>query len=289
MYCTPNRYRIGNYGIDVSAMTDLDLASHLTRASTIVDSWCNVPTIPTKTDFRGGTVTAEQNIWRPAERLMHEVGTRRVYLSRRPIRQVTAFSIVFTASYRIDLDPSNLYVNSHAGFIEVVASQPTIIGFPPLGYWMGLAEPITETTYTYGWRYAVVDEVCYAATSTTYYASQGMWDKSMPVTVKVNGSPTSATINYEDGSVTFSAAPSGTVTVSYTATLPQAIAEATAIIATHSIAASRNAARGLLGLTSLRVAEVTFDMLRPTDMVTRNGISIPVEAANLLGPYVYGS
>lgn len=292
MYLTPTRFRIGGYGIDVSALSDAELRSHLIRASARVDSWCNLSRVPEETTFLGGRVVGEQHRWRPSERLEPVPGSRRVYLTRHPIRSLESFRIMFTTSYYIDLPISNLYVNRQEGWIEIVASQPTIIGFPPVGYWFGLAEPVVEVTYTYGWRFPIEREVCFQGGALTYFASRGMWDSASAVTVYVDGtavSPSLYTIDYDDGSITFASSPGGTVSVDYTARLPHAIPEATGLLAVDGIAQARQAARGLVGLSAMRVEEVEFRMLRPSDYVTKNGITIPAAAADLLAPYVMGT
>jgi hypothetical protein len=292
MYLTPARFRISGFGIDTSSLSDAELRSHLVRASAAVDSFCNLPKTITQTDFRGGRVVAEQHRWRRIETLESKPGDRRVYLVRHPVRDVEEFKIVFTNTYYISLSPSNLYVNRRDGFVEIIASQPTIVGFPPVGYWLGLAEPIIEVTYTYGWRYEITSDRCLPGGGSTYFATHGMWDSTASVTVYVNGTavaPSTYTVDYEDGTITFASPPTGIVTADYTATLPQAIPEATGYIAVDSIAHARQAARGLIGLTAMRVEEVEFRMLRPQDYVTQNGVTIPVAAAQLLGPFVRGS
>jgi hypothetical protein len=50
------------------------------------------------------------------------------------------------------------------------------------------------------------------------------------------------------------------------------------------------AQRGMTGLQSIKVAEVALTALQPTQMVTKNGATIPATAASLLdGAYTFGS
>lgn len=298
-YISPRRYALGGFGIDTSGFTNAQLRQKLVQSTGLVDIWTNRTLIPERADLRGGTITGEQHTWSPPDALSDRPGDRRVYLNAGPIRTVTGFSIQYTNTYRITLPADNLYVNAGAGYIEVIASQPTIIGFPPLGYWFGLSEPVCVTDYTYGWQFAVTDDPCEADSPTLYFASHGNWLAGGDVTVTVAGAeidPTDYTVNLDDGSVTFASSvqpgPNEEVLASYSYTLPDSIATATGIIATDLMGQSRVAARGMLGLQSIRVAEVAITQMSPTAMgigQTRNGVTIPASAAALLMPFALGT
>jgi hypothetical protein len=105
--------------------------------------------------------------------------------------------------------------------------------------------------------------------------------------------PTDYTLNRPDGSIKFNTAPGvGTVVgASYTTLLPDAVAQATGLIATDLIGQSRIAARGLIGLQSIKVAEVAITALHPTraNTATRNGVTIPASAAAFLDSFALGS
>ena len=292
-YCSPLRYINGGYGI-ADTGTTLSLRNKLVAASSLVDAFCNGSLLPDKHDFRGGTVTDEQHIWQPPTALLNEPGARRVFLSHRPIRTLTAFSIAYTNSYSITLQPSNLMVNRTAGFVEIVASQPTIIGYPPLGFWFGLYEPFTLSSYTYGWTFNSPGDLLEAISPTVFMASHGSWLAGGDVTVEIDSvviDPSDYTLNLADGTVTFTTAPAPNteVSASYTYTLPTAIEQATAVIATDALGQARLAQRGMLGLQSLKVAEVAITQMSPSQMTSRNGVTIPIAAAALLGGFVIGS
>jgi hypothetical protein len=295
MYCSPLRYIHGGYGITDTG-TALALRNKLVQASAAVDTFCNGTLLPDKHDFRGGVVTDEQHIWKPPTPLLNEPGARRIFLNHRPIRTLTAFSIEYTNSYSIVLQPSDLMVNTPSGFVEIVASQPTIIGYPPLGYWFGLYNPFVLASYTYGWQFAAEGDVLEAVSTTLYMASHGSWLDGGIVTVEVDGveiDSSDYSVNADDGTINFAdnvaPDPDQVATVSYTYTLPSAIETATAIIATDLLGQSRNAARGMIGLQSIRVAEVAITALQPSQMISKNGVSIPPQAATLLGGFAIGS
>ncbi len=294
-YCSPLRYIHGGYGLTDTG-TALALRNKLLQASAQVDTFCNGSLLPDKHDFRGGTVTDEQHIWQPPTPLLNEPGARRVFLSHRPIRTLTAFAIQYTNSYQIILQPTDLMVNRPAGFVEIVASQPTIIGYPPLGFWFGLYEPFTLTSYTYGWQFTSTGDVLEAVSPNLYMASHGSWLEGGDVTVTVDNveiDPADYTINTDDGTVSFADTvdpnPDQVAAASYTYTLPSAIETATAIIATDMFGQSRIAQRGMIGLQSIRVAEVAITQMSPSQMVTKNGVTIPLTAASLLTGFAIGS
>lgn len=288
-YLTPRRFNdVGGYGIDASFLSTLQLRSNLARATAMVNSFCAQPLLPQPFDFRGGAVTSEQHRFAPPNPLIAYAGSRRVFPHQLPLRTVTYFALDFTNGYHITLNPANdVYVNATEGWCEIVASQPTIIGYPPIGYWFGLYQPVATISYTYGYRISVVDDVLEAATPRLYYGTSGQWDAA-GVTVSIDGTPqtTGFTVNATDGSVTFTTAPSPgqEVTASYTALLPQAVEQATGIVATDLIGKARNTQR-MPGLSSMKVAEIslTRQMGDRGRYVTKNGVSIPEDAAVLLG------
>jgi hypothetical protein len=303
LYLTPKRFAQGGFGIDTSFLTAPAIKNSLVRATTMVNTWCNAPQVPQPFDFRGGTVTDEIHQFPIPSPLVAYPGSRRVFVYQRPLRTVTSFAIQFThnqtlgAGYEIDLNvATDIFVNTTEGWCEIVASQPTIIGFPPIGYWYGLYQPQARLSYTYGYRNIITDDECEAASQTLFYATYGQWDPAVAPVVKIDGTtktPTSDyTTNAADGSITFSTAPAPgtTVTATYTVTLPDAVAQATGIIATDLIGKARNTQR-MPGLSSLKVAEVAMErqITAHGRYITQNGISIPEDAAILLGQFARGT
>jgi hypothetical protein len=288
---TPRRFRIGGYGIDASST--IALRSALVRATAKVDTYTNGALHPSKFDWRGGSVTGEQHSWQVPDPLLTDAGSRRVYPIGTPVRSCTGFIISFTENYRIELNTAtDLFINSGSGYIEVIASQPTIIGFPPVGYWFGLYQPVVTLDYSYGYRFDVTDDVCEADSPLVYWASYGQWLAGGTVTIKVAGvtiDPSDYTLDLNDGRITFAASaepvPDEEVTASYAYTCPPAVAEATALIAVDELGRSRIAQRGMIGLASIKVAEVSLTQMNPGSYTTRNGVSIPESAATLLSGF----
>lgn len=296
-YISPRRFALGGFGIDISGVTAPALRATLQRATTMANTYCNGSQIPQPFDFRGGTTVGEIHQFPIPDPLVAYPGSRRVFVYNRPLRTVTSFAIKFTEGYEIQLTiPGDLFVNTTEGWCEIVASQPTIIGFPPIGYWYGLYQPQAVLTYTYGTRNVVTDDVCEASSPTVFWATYGQWDTTADIEVQIDGAVIDTAdyaTNGPDGSITFSTAPApGTeVTVSYTTTLPDAITQGTGLIAVDLLAQSRIAARGMIGLQSLKVAEIAMTQMgnNSGEYVTRNGIRIPASAAAFLGAFALGS
>lgn len=293
---SPRRYERAGYGMALpTGFTLSQLRSTLIRAQSRVDRYCNVPAQPSAFDWRGGTMTNEQHQWRIINPLAYGPGARRVYTNVGPIKTVTALSLDLGKTYQVALDPAvDVYVNAIEQYAEIVAVNPTIVGFYPLAVNLGLYNPIARITYTYGWSFPVAGDVLEAESPTLFSASYGNWDSTITPVVYLDGvvaSPSTYAVNYDDGEISFTAGPTAGVEVSadYTYTVPDPVVEAIGITATNLLGQSRLAARGLTGLSSLKVAEISMTQMSPAQMATRNGATIPSEAAELLGKFVMGS
>jgi hypothetical protein len=281
---------VAGLGIDTSFLSLAQMRGNLARATTMVNAWTSQAQIPVPFDFRGGSVVHEQHEFAIPSPLTFGPGSRRVFVNQLPLRAVTGFSIQFTPSYRIDLNTANdIYVNASEGWCEIIASQPTIVGFPPIGYWYGLYTPVASLDYTYGYRVPLADDPLDAVSPVLWYGSAGSWDTGSPVEVTVDGviaDPASYSVRHADGSVLFTTRPPAQAEVSatYTSLIPAAVEQATAVVAADLVGKARNTQR-MPGLSSMKVAEITLERLTGDRgrYVTRNGISIPEDAAVLLG------
>lgn len=299
VYLTPNRYRLGGYGIDASSFTAAQLRQKMAQATRAADAWCNRSLTPQRSDMRGGTITGEQHAWPLIEPFTMIPGGRRVYLNSGPIRTVESFALQFTNNWEVQLPSDNLFINATQGYIEIVATQPNVVGYPPLGMWFGLSEPVAIIGYTYGWRFEVEGDVLEAESPQLFYATNGNWLPGGDVTVTVDNieiDPADYTVREDDGSVTFNdgeePSVNSEVLANYTYTLPQQVPDAVGLIATDLMGSSAIARRGMIGLSSLKVAEVTLTQMQGSpsgQRVERNGISIPAAAAQLLAPFALGS
>jgi hypothetical protein len=293
---SPTRYLRQGFGQALpDGFTISQLRSTLSRAQTRVEQYCNIPKQPSKFDWRGGTMTNEQQQWRIINPLAYGPGARRIYTNAGPIKAVIDLHLDLGKTYMVAIDPTDgVYINRIEQYVEIVAVNPTIVGFYPLAVNLGLYNPIARISYTYGRSFGVAGDVLEAETPSLFSATYGNWDNVIPPIVYIDDAeqdPGDYVVNYDDGTVAFDTEPDvGTeVTADYTYLAPDAVVQAIGITATHLIGESRLASRGMIGLQSIRVAEVALTQMQPSQMVTRNGSSIPAEAADLLGGFVFGS
>jgi hypothetical protein len=290
-YLTPSRYRAAGFGADVSEIEDAELRSILARASSIVDVYCAIPTIPQRYSFSGGNVIGEQHPWVLGTEVTWT--TRRVYPIQNPLRTVTSFIVKFTNTYQVEIDPANLYLNKSQGWAEVVSLAAVVSGLYPVGINFGLYTPVAEINYTYGWEFPVVNDKLYPVDGLTYQATRGFWSVDPEPVVYVDDvvQTTGFSIDYEEGEVTFTSPQTATANVraDYTYTLPEAIAEATGIIATASIGERGLAAVGMTGLSSMKVAEVALARTNRGAFSLEQSSNVPPAAASLLDSYAFRS
>ena len=295
-YLSPARFLAGGYGIDTEGLTVAQLRNKLVQATTMANRYCNAPKVPQAFDFRGGTMTDELHQFRVPNSLAYGPGVRRVFVNALPLRTVTALRLDVGLTTYIDINvATQVYVNTQEGYAEIVAITPNVVGyFPP---WpIGLYRPIARISYTYGRTFEVVGDELEAESPTLFMASHGNWSETIAPTVYVDGveiSPNDYTVNTDDGRVLFdtTAQPAiGTiVTADYTYILDDAIASGVGEIATSLLAQRNMAQRGMIGLQSLRVAEVALTQLSPSQMSTKNGVTIPIAAAQYLDGFVMGT
>lgn len=293
---SPRRYLRMGYGLATpDNYTIAQIRNALVAAQDAVNRYCNVPKFPSQFDWRGGAMTDEQHQWPIINPLAYGPGSRRTYLNVGPIKEVTSFILDLGKTYRVELTPSDgIYINKMEQYVEIVSVNPTVVGFYPLAVNLGLYNPIARVSYTYGWEFPVTGDVLEAETTKLYSASYGNWDSAADTAVYLDDvlvDPGDYTVDYDDGTINFATAPSPgvEVTADYTYLAPSEVANAVGIAATGLLGDARNLQRGLYGLQSLRVAEVTITALQPSQTVTKSGVTLPASAAALLDDFVFGS
>lgn len=295
---SPRRYLASGFGLTLPDNFSLaTLRSTIIRAQSLVDRYCNVPKQPNPFDWRGGTMTDERQQWKIINPLAYGPGARRVYVNAGPIKTVTSFHLDLGKTYMVAIDPTDdLYINPMENYVEIVAINPTIVGFYPLAVNLGLYNPIARISYTYGWTFPIAGDVLEADSPTQFSASYGNWDRAVTPIVYFDDVAQSAsgyTVNYDDGTILFALASAPTpgveVSADYTYLAPQPVVDAVGLTTTSLLGSARMAGRGMTGLQSIKVAEVALTALQPSQTITKNGAAIPVEAANLLDGYSFGS
>lgn len=262
-YITPARFRTMGTGIDLTGVTDAELLTVLARSSAMVDSYCCVPLLPQKFDFRGGTMTGEQHEWRADA--YDRPQPYRFWPWAKPVQTVTEFRIYSTPNIYTAVAPEDMFINNSGGWIEIsslVLTQYGVFGAGVVNALIGMYFPVAQCSYTYGWSFPVVDEVLAASTDLKVYSATSQFWTSATVEVKKNGVvvTTGFTIDRTEGRITFGSAQgaSDVITASYTYSLPWQIAQATALIAADDFGERSMRARGMSGVDTLQVGEITI-------------------------------
>jgi len=133
LYITAVQFRAMCEGLDLTGITDDQLEDYIRMAGTLADTYCN-------TTFDVKTRT-ERQTWRE---------TRRFYPDDPPVNAVKEFIVHVGAGQRARIGVSSLFVNNHAGYMEVVSlalAVPLVAELISLG----LVEVVAEATYKCGY------------------------------------------------------------------------------------------------------------------------------------------
>jgi hypothetical protein len=159
---------------------------------------------------------------------------------------------------------------------------------------LGLMQPVAEISYTYGYEFEQQGEILFPTDARTYRALNQFWfadDPGAPRTkVYVNDAEqtTGFRIDRTEGTVIFEEplATGSIVTADYVHKLPWEIRDGVAMIATHLLGEREQQARGMTGVKSLKVAEVTIT--NSDDKIASSNLAyIEPEAAWLLDGFKY--
>lgn len=256
-YLTPARYRTMGLGIDLSAKTDVELASVIAAASAEVNRFCSVAR---NHDFRGGTVVAEEHMWDVGN--SHQRPSGKLWPYHRPMKDVSLVRIYVTKQQYIDYTGNMLFWNKQIGYIQPIAAPITsalITSIPP---WL-ITPPVAYISYTYGWEFSVTRERLYPDGTKTYRATNQFWvadsAKVYVNNVEVTNTPNPMfTVNTTEGTVTFLSvqAESDVIEVDYRHTLPAEIQSATGIVVSEMLGYANINGSGLSGLSGIKVEEI---------------------------------
>ena len=283
-YMTPGRFRIGDYGANLTSITDAGLASILQTSTNMVQGYCTVPTIPVEYDFRGGTVT-EQTDWDLGHELLP--GQRRILTRFTPVISVEELRIDVTGTQYLGFDNAQLYLTE--GSVEIIAPSTTVGMFgAAIVPAIGLLPPIAVSTYTYGHRFSARGEELYPSDAKEFRSFHQWWHDDPEPIVYVDGAviaTTEYTLDHDEGTVTFddNQGANVTVTADFDYRMPDAISEATALIGLQRLGERNLTAKGLHGMIELAVGDVRIRRDFPRAGVARHGVSD--EVMQLLDPY----
>lgn len=252
----------------------------------MANRYCNAPI---DHDFRGGSVTDERHVWDTGN--AHRFGRQRVFPFHRPIRTVDHLRIDVTNTQYVQIEADSLYVNPQESWVEPVSLALTTVGLFGTGILpnVGLDSPVSKLTYEYGWEFTATDEPLASYSGDAQLMAPDQFWTDDDVVIKQDGTTLTEgadyTLNRYEGMVTVSGYDAAAYyTASYTYPLPRPFGLGVGLIATDVIAQQGIVGRGLVGLSSLTVEEISFRVSRAS------GISqVPVNgaAASLLDPFVY--
>jgi hypothetical protein len=276
LYITPGLFRIMHTGSDLSVFDDNDaaLASVLSTASVLADSYCNIPLRPQRHSFLGGSITAEQHPWRLAQ-TPFETTQRRVYPYHTPVRRISQFRIYVTQpdpdiedGQYVLVAPKDIMTNRVEDYFEVVSAAMTSTGLfnaliVPAIY---LAAPLATIDYTYGYDFEVTGEPIYPTDGLTYRSQNNFWHTSTVPVVYVGGvvaDPGTYVVDYTEGTILFTSPPTigATITVDYHHRLPSEFHDAVGLIASYFIERANLVERGLSQVNSIKIAEVEISRM----------------------------
>lgn len=286
LYMTPERYRVGGFGADLTGIEPVELRAVLFRATSMANSYCNVPGHPVVHDFRGGSITGEEIAWDVGMDL--RPGQRRVYPRHTPLRSLTELKIEVTENQYVAFTSNEIYRTD--AYFEIVSMAYSSFGLfgAAIIPTIGLTSPVARVSYEYGDTYHVTGEMLEQTDARTYRAMNQWWHSEPEPTVYLDGVPVNVadyTIDEDEGTVTFDTtqASDAIVSVDYTHRLHPDIAEATGMIATELLGDRSLTRKGLHGLVELAVGEVRIRRDFPRAGVQRSGMSDKIQ--QLLDPH----
>lgn len=293
LYVSPEKYRTMGFGIDLEGIEDVELVSILSRASAIADGYCAVPRLPHPHSFLGGIITPErpeQHFWRLPESDF-DVGSRRVYPYHWPVKSVTQLNVRVTNTQYVRIEPTELFINNTDRYVEVISLIFTGVGlFGAIMPSLGLMKPVAEISYAYGENHDEVGEVLHPTDARTYRALNQHWttDSAKVYTNGVEVSATDYALDLMEGTVVFNEplVAQTIVTADYTHKLAWEIRDAVGMIATNLLGEREKQARGMTGVKSLKVAEITITN-SGNKINSENLANVEPEAAWLLNGFKY--
>lgn len=268
-YMTEKRFRKAGLGSSLVDVPAHELRANLIRSSVAVDAYCNVPMVPQRYSFKGGEIVDEEHAFGRDNR------ASRIYPYHTPLKAVSSLRILATESLFVDFpDPGDFFVNRYEGYVEIINFALTKIGI-----WgnsgipsMGLIEPVSRMSYTYGYQFPIVDEPLEPTDTTSgdeaseYIASVGWWDTDQAMTLKLDDVVLTGgyTIDPDSGIVTLDepVSASSLLTASFIYKVPWEVQEATGVTTAHFLAERSLTAKGMAGLESIQVEEVRLSRPR---------------------------
>lgn len=287
-YGTPQSYRYAFEGLvepTTTSVTDTMLASLISRAEAAVDAYVGMSLL-TPNGFAPGVLGIVQQGFD----MTGGFGARKLRFPSPlvPVRNIQRIQIhISNASPSgtplvATLSPGEVIINNWDGYCEAIALTLTY-SLSSVIWELGANPPIAEWDVECGFYLPYTGDTLYdtgngllfralrgfwAATYTQASSNQPLTLPPVPPNIYVNGVKQTSgyTINYADGSVTFSASQAGqTVTADYTTTIPEVVREATIAQVTYLLQQRTLNQMGMGGLEQLKTMETFARRARGDD------------------------
>lgn len=260
-----------------TTLTDLVLVSTIARAEAQIDAALGFDLRLGGFEPHAGWVQQQWDAKRLRVRIpSYPVPVRRALRYQIQVSNLTSSGAGFMATINVN----DIAYNQFDYYIEIVPLQSITYSLAPVLVQLGLRPPIVQWDYEAGFYIASLGErlVVDPGYALLYHAQRGFWattytqaasiqPMTLPPTtpvVYVNGvavSSSTYTLDTTEGTVTFTSAPGGTVTLDYTYTIPDQVRAATIAQATWLLGQRALANRNMLGLERMTVGKVM--MMRP--------------------------
>jgi hypothetical protein len=285
-YLSVQMYKDQDTGVSLSGITDISLNNYIARAETAVDAFM-------KFDMKVGgfephNVWFEQK-WDDKKRQIrfpsHPVPIQSVARYRIQVSNLSEDGSGFYAT----INPGDAVIAPFAGYVEIVPLQAITYSLSPVILQLGLSNPLIQMDCFCCFYNAFFGEALInVGDNKNYQAVRGFWASSyqaakhiqpnqlpaVPPVVYSNGSIVSSSlysVNYTEGRVTFNTEQTGspTITADYTATIPDAVREATIKQVTDLLEERALSKQGMGGLDLAKSGDQQIQRIRQVRGVTR--------------------
>jgi hypothetical protein len=285
-YLTVQQFRDEDIGVSLNGLTDLSLARYIARAETAVDDFM-------KFDLKTGGFEPH-NVW--LEQAWHDQ-KRQIRFPNHPVpvQLVTRYRIQVSnlstdgSGFYATINPGDAVIAPYSGYVEIVPLQAITYSLSPVILQLGLSNPLVQMDcFTSFYNAFFGEQLIDTGDHQNYQAIRGFWASSylaakhiqpnqlpaVPPVVYANGvtqDPSTYSVNYQEGRVTFDVAQSSapTVTADYTATIPDAAREACVRQVTHLLQERALNKQGMGGLDMAKSADQQIQRIRQVRGVTR--------------------
>lgn len=269
-YLTPGQYLRSGDGMssaDPSLMPAETLASYILRAESDIDSYMGF-------DYLLGGF--EPHVSWYQEAWDHSTLKTRIPNVPVPVRNVTRYRIQVSnvsqagAGFFANINVGDVTFNVFQGYVEIVPLQAVTYAMTPVLVALGMNPPVVQVDYQVGFYFPFLGDTLFdSGDHLTYRAVRGFWASAyqtalsiqpntlppVPPAVYANGTPVGGyTVNYTEGSITFTVARSvsDVITADYTSQIPDSVKAAAVAQTSFLIGQADLNLQGMSGIVMAR-------------------------------------